>query len=86
MYLFFCEESLQRCQYGACYKHAKSTCYKGVSAMLSNEEKKRAKVNSISNMSPLFEDFLCFFLKTSLQVHINFVYIKMCEMCFSSLS
>ena len=57
----------------------KRACHKRVAAMLSNEEKKTTKVRLefISNVSPLFEDFLCFFQKSCSQVHI--LYCKMCD-------
>jgi len=64
----------------------KRACYKIVAAMLSDEEKKRTKVQLefISNVSPLFEDFLCFCQRSCPQVHI--LYDKMCEFLLKLMS
>lgn len=58
----------------------KSICYKRVAAMLNDEEGKKTKAHLefISNVSPVFEEFLTIFQKSCPQVHI--LYDKMSEL------
>ena len=58
----------------------RSICYKRVAAMLNDEEGKKTKAHLefISNVSPVFEEFLTIFQKNCPQVHI--LYDKMLEL------